>query len=125
MKTMDEYLADTCETVDDRTFGQKVKDWLFHRKMAVQDFFRRYPKETLAVVLLTASGVVRVLPKLIRARNINEEERIKEEYVYDRSLGHYWKLKRPLSNDEWREIENRKANGEKLGDILESLKILK
>jgi len=125
MKTMDEYLSDTCETVDDRTFGQKVKDWLFLRKMAVQDFFRRYPKETLAVVLLTASGVVRVLPKLIRARNINEEERIKEEYVYDRSLGHYWKLKRPLSNDEWREIENRKANGEKLGDILESLKILK
>lgn len=55
----------------------------------------------------------------------NKEKKLKENYCYDRSLGHYWKLRRELTNSEWIEIDRRKNNGERLADILEELKVLK
>ena len=124
MRTMEEYIYDKCERVDNRTFAQKVKEWFALKKLALKMWFEAHPRETFALVAVMASGAVKIIPKLLRARNISEQERIKEEYVYDRSLGHYWKLRRPLDNDEWREIEERKRSGEKLGDILEQLKVL-
>lgn len=54
-----------------------------------------------------------------------KEKKLKENYCYDRSLGHYWKLRRELTNSEWVEIDRRKNNGERLADILEELKVLK
>lgn len=56
---------------------------------------------------------------------VNEEKQLKNNYCYDRSLGHYWKLRRELTNDEWVMIDKRKRNGERLGDILAELKVLK
>jgi len=50
---------------------------------------------------------------------------LKDLYCYDRSLGHYWKLRRELTNSEWVEIDQRKQNGERLADILDELKALK
>ena len=55
----------------------------------------------------------------------NKEKDLKDLYCYDRSLGHYWKLRRELTNSEWVEIDRRKSNGERLADILEELKVLK
>lgn len=52
-------------------------------------------------------------------------EQLKDLYCYDRSLGHYWKLRRELTNSEWIEIDRRKQNGERLADILYELKVLK
>ena len=117
--------GDIVETVDDRSVWQRTKDWFLKKKDAAVDTIKLYPKESFAVATVIVGGAVKVLPKLLIARNNSERERIKEEYCYDRSLGHYWALKRPLSNAEWREIENRRSNGEKLGDILEQLKVLK
>lgn len=57
--------------------------------------------------------------------NLKKEQQNKDLYCYDRSLGHYWKLRRELTNHEWIEIDKRKANGERLADILDELKVLK
>lgn len=57
--------------------------------------------------------------------NLRKEQNMKELYCYDRSLGHYWKLRRELTNSEWVEIGKRKNNGERLADILDELKVLK
>ena len=54
-----------------------------------------------------------------------KEKQLKNNYCYDRSLGHYWKLRRELTNEEWIAIDKRKRNGERLGDILAELKVLK
>ena len=56
---------------------------------------------------------------------MKEEKQLKNDYCYDRSLGHYWKLRRELTNEEWIAIDKRKRNGERLGDILAELKVLK
>ena len=71
-------------------------------------------------------GTVKYTVKTIsRNHTLNKEKNLKELYCYDRSLGHYWKLRRELTNDEWVEIDKRKVNGERLGDILDELKVLK
>ena len=74
------------------------------------------------VVLPAAATITKVCGKRI---NLGKEKALKENYCYDRSLGHYWALKRAPSNREWLEIDRRKKNGERLADILSELKLLK
>lgn len=62
---------------------------------------------------------------LAKRQKVKEEKQLKNNYCYDRSLGHYWKLRRELTNEEWIAIDKRKRNGERLGDILAELKVLK
>lgn len=73
-------------------------------------------------ILGSITGITRML---IRQGRLRKEKNLKNLYCYDRSLGHYWKLKRELTNPEWVAIDKRKQNGERLGDILDELKVLK
>ena len=57
--------------------------------------------------------------------NLHKEQDLKDLYCYDRSLGHYWRLRRELTNAEAVQIDKRKKNGEGLADILDELKVLK
>ena len=75
--------------------------------------------------LAAIGGVSKGVKLIVKRSNLNKEEKIKNNYCYDRSLGHYWALRRELSNDEWLEIDRRKREGERLADILEQLKVLK
>lgn len=85
-------------------------------------------KEVVLIVVPIVSGVVgkafSLAKMTARRNNLNEEKELKELYVYDRSLGHYWKLRRPVRNSEWITINERKKHGESIGDILESLRLL-
>ena len=45
--------------------------------------------------------------------------------IYDPSIGRYWILKRRLTNLDQLEIEQRKAIGEHLGQILDSMNVLR
>ena len=56
---------------------------------------------------------------------LRKERNLKELYCYDRSLGHYWELRRKLTNREWIDINKRMREGKKLGEILQELKVLK
>lgn len=83
-------------------------------------------KETLITLVPIIVGGVATVVKVVGKRcNLNKEEVLKDEYCYDRSLGHYWRLKRPLSNKEWLEIDRRKKDGERLSDILDNMRVLK
>lgn len=81
------------------------------------------------LALAIGSGVVGVVgwvaKTAVKVHSQHKEELLKNNYCYDRSLGHYWKLRRELTNSEWVEIDKRKKNGERLADILDSLKVLK
>lgn len=82
--------------------------------------------EILFALPFVTAGVCDI-GKTIRA-GINLEmngRTAKNRRIYDRSTGHYWELRRPLTTDELREIEKRKRNGENLGDILWDIKVLK
>lgn len=57
--------------------------------------------------------------------DLKRQENLRTRYMWDPSLGHYWHLRRDLTNAECLEIERRHNNGETIGNILESLKVLK
>ncbi len=92
----------------------RLKYWLYCNKEAIVIL-------APAVLGLTAKSITAIS----RSINTKKEQDLQDLYCYDRSLGHYWRLRRKLSNKEWVEIDKRKAQGERLADILSELKVLK
>lgn len=97
-----------------KTKMQNGKDWLIRNKELLITF--------TPVVVGGLTTVTKVVGKHV---NLNKEESVKNLYCYDRSLGHYWRLRRELSNKEWLEIDRRKKSGERMADILAEMKVLK
>lgn len=93
---------------------QNGKEWVMAHKEAVA-----------ALIPITIKGVTTVVKVVCKRRNLHKEEQLKDLYCYDRSLGHYWSLRRELTNKEWLELDQRKKNGERLSDILSEMKVLK
>ena len=105
------------------------------RKAAIRERFYRFAQNTTAWIethqhfLLTTvpamaafgGGVVRFARK---HHTLSVEKHLKEDYVYDRSLGRYLKPTRKLSKKERRDAARRKANGEKYVDIFDSMGVL-
>lgn len=108
--------------IDREIKKKKFKDWVSNAYNGTKDFVKR--NEIIIVPFALSIGTAAV-KGIIKGANISKEERVKNAYCYDRSLGHYWKLRRELSNDEWVEVDRRHKAGERIGDILESMKVLK
>lgn len=70
-------------------------------------------------------GIVEICKILTKSGTIKEEKALKERYIYDRSTGHYYELKRKPKSSEWLQVEQRKQNGETLGWILNDMRLLK
>lgn len=104
-----------------REFKEKVK-----AKFQKGKEFCYQNKDTIAIAApIVASGLVAIIKVTGKHINLKKQEDIKELYCYDRSLGHYWSLRRNLTNKEWVEIDKRKKKGERLSDILSEMKVLK
>lgn len=108
-----------------REFKEKMKETASRAYNKTKDFCINNKEIVVPIAITLATGAVKLGKLAMKSKNLNKEERLKEEYCYDRSLGHYWALRRPLSNKEWLEIDSRKRNGERLSDILSEMKVLK
>lgn len=98
----------------------------FNRKLNNVKWWCEQNKELLIVFgPIVCSATVAVFKATIKHIKLHKEKDLKELYCYDRSLGHYWRLRRELSNSEWVKIDQRKQNGERLADILSEMKVLK
>ena len=93
---------------------QNGRDWFVENKEWIITF--------TPIVITGVTTIAKVVGKRV---NLRKEENLKNLYCYDRSLGHYWALRRELTNREWLEIDKRKKNGERLADILAELRVLK
>lgn len=85
-------------------------------------------KDILVVTIPAALGIAGSINKginRIERRNVvRREENLKNRYIYDRSLGFYYKCKRDLRPNELLEIDARKRKGEPLGSILRSMNLI-
>lgn len=90
-----------------------------------KDWFIRNKEYVITLTPVIVGGVTTVAKVVSKRVNLRKQEELKDLYCYDRSLGHYWRLRRELSNKEWLEIDQRKKNGERLSDILAEMKVLK
>ena len=107
-----------------REFKEKVKEKASNAYQKTKAFCINNREIVIPVAITLGTGLVKISKMAVKSKNLKKEEQLKEEYCYDRSLGHYWKLRRPLTNDEWLEIDQRKRDGERLSDILAELKVL-
>lgn len=83
-------------------------------------------REVILVAVPAITGTVATGIKVLgRRHNLAMEERNKDRRIYDARLGHYWELRRKLSNREYTDIDRRMKNGERLSEILEELRVLK
>lgn len=103
----------------------RMREWVSRKTGEFQVWFRNN-REFILIVGPTVIGATTTLIKVVsKYVSLHKEKVVKDLYCYDRSLGHYWRLKRELSNHEWVEIDRRKQNGERLADILSELRVLK
>lgn len=96
---------------------------IFKTKQAYQ-WCKTNPEMAITIGSVIFAGGKFCAKAAIKHKNIKDQENVKNLYCYDRSLGHYWKLRRELRNDEWIEIDRRKMQGERLSDILYSMRVL-
>lgn len=82
--------------------------------------------EKAAVIASSTIAIAQYVGKeAIRDYRNNKEANQLKLRCYDPSKGHYYYLKRELSNKEWLMIDKRRDAGEKLPDILEDMRVLK
>ena len=121
------------ETVNFDDFRKEAKkrerkEW-FNKKLNDTTNWIKENKETLAiaapVVIAGLSGSTKLIKGISKHVALDKEKQLKERFVYDRSLGKYLELKKPMTNDQLKKVLERKENGEKLGSILQNMNLLK
>ena len=81
--------------------------------------------EQAATIICTAIGAAGIIIKRVdRGARIRKEERLKDRYIYDRSLGSYWNLRRRPTQTEKLRIERLRRQGLSYGEILTQMKLL-
>lgn len=92
-------------------------------------FLKDNPQFAYGVALPAAAFAGRATYQAVKKHNRikrqEKQEKAKRTRIYDRSSGNYWHLKKELTNKQWLEVNKRKKAGEKTGDILKSMKVLK
>ena len=106
----------------------ETKAKLKQAKDKTVDYLMGHPELMISLGIAAVSGTVALVKGGVRHAKVTNklqlEKTLKELYVYDRSMGHYWKLRKPLSNNEWAIINNRVKSGERLADILLNMGVL-
>lgn len=121
---MDQNVVDITEQLKKAKKIQRRVKWQarLNRAKELWDDNKQY---IIVIVPALGYGVGKGIKFFGRRHNLKLEEKNKDMRCYDASLGHYWELKRKLSNEEWVSIDRRKKNGERLSDILAELRVLK
>ena len=115
------------ETVDERTFKEKMNAFVEKGKDKVRDGCR-FIKDNPASVPIICAGIAggsKIISKSISAYSTKKQMDLQMRRIYDRSLGRYIELKRPLSTREAIELEARRMNGENITMILDSMGLVK
>lgn len=94
----------------------------------IKKWAREHPEYAYATAVTLVAGGAKITKTLYKNHHkkvvLDRVEDLKDRYVYDRSLGHYWKLRRVLTNQEWLELDRRRKQGERMADILASMDVL-
>lgn len=83
-----------------------------------------HPAESLALATTLVGSVIGLARRADRKADLKKSEELKERYIYDRSIGGYWKTRRKLSANDMLEIERQKKLGRGLGEILQDMRLL-
>lgn len=107
-----------------RTF----KEWFSDKSREIKIWWDENREWAIVVVPVAGTGLIWMMKKIVSGGiqhiNLTKEQALKDLYIFDRSGGHYWKLRRKLSTNEWMEFERRRKSGELIGEILRSMRVI-
>ena len=112
--------SDIKRKIEFEQFKARVKD----KKDKAVDWCKDHTEEAVTLACLAVGATYKVGKFAYKHKQVKDETALKERYIYDRSMGHYWKCRKKPSTREYLEIERRKNAGESLGNILTDMKLL-
>lgn len=122
---MERYSWKECEKeIKKEEFKKKVKEKADKICTSAKEFWDNNKEAIVVLTPIIFSGIS-MMNKSARRREEKKEEERRERRVYDPSMGDWWDLKKPLTNNERLELERRVADGELRGDILRDMGKLK
>ena len=83
-----------------------------------------HPAESLALATTLVGSVIGLARRADRKADLKKTEELITRYIYDRSIGGYWKTRRKLTTSDMLEIEREKKMGRSLGEILRDMRLL-
>lgn len=104
---------------------EERSEWAKWKAHAMAEWCKQHKEAIIVFGPVIMGGIIEIAKISTKKNTVNEEKALKERYIYDRSAGHYFELKRKLKSSEWLQIEQRKNNGESLGYILADMRLLK
>ena len=107
-----------------REIELNVRNWCNETSFKAKEFWNENKREIVTIAPIAGSLLLVMLKQARVDHNHAKEQDLKDLYIYDRSAGHYWPLRRKLKSYEWVEIDSRRANGERLYDILLDMRVL-
>lgn len=121
------------EVIDVKDFERRCKRENFKRKVknSIHKTFvwivdnKEFLVIAIPAVATVVKGTSKIVTKISNNIAIAQEKKIKSMRVYDRSLGKYIELKRPLKNSDMKVILERRDEGERLSNILMDMNLVK
>lgn len=119
------------ETVDTRTFKQKVHDAYSKGRAKIDTAWynvkttvKEHPMESFTVLCMAVPGILKIGNSLIRKSIQDKETRYNECDIYDPRTGTHYYTKRPLTNNQKLNLESQYRDGRNKGDILREMKMI-
>ena len=107
-----------------KTKAKDTKDKLNVKAYEAGQWAKEHPEQA-ATIACTAIGAIGIILRRSNTRaRIRREQRLRDLYIYDRSLDRYWILRRKPTVSEQLAMESMKKQGLGYGDILTRLKLL-
>ena len=91
---------------------------------SVKNWCNEHREEAITIGIICVSAGFKFYKTAKKSHDLKMEKELKDTYIYDRSMGHYWKCRKKPTTEQYLEIERRKANGEGLGTILTDMRLL-
>ncbi len=121
------------ETIDIKDFKKENKKRQFKERIINKlDNCTKWcsqNKEFLIVAIPVVGAVITGTAKTVKglSRNValKQEKLLKEKFIYDRSLGAYIELRKPLNKNQLKTVLQRKNNGENVSKILLDMNLIK
>ncbi|MBE6724907.1 MAG: hypothetical protein E7576_06895 [Ruminococcaceae bacterium] len=107
-----------------REKADKVKKEADYQIWRLEEWAKNNPEQAATIAATAIGAVGFITRKAIKAGQLRKEMRLKDRYIYDRSLGSYWMLRRKPTQTEMLKIERMRKAGMSYGDILTSLRLL-
>ena len=109
-------------------YKRSVKQWFNDTSYEIKVWWDNNKEWAAIVVPIAIPCAVGLTKKIISTGastyRLHLEDKMQTRRIYDHSLGMYWTLKRSLNSNDMLSIERRRKAGEKMGDILSSMRLI-